>query len=134
MMPRSPRALATAALLVLSVVACRRTVAVGGPDEVEEVLPPEPATLQVQNHHNSDITIYLVRGNVRSRLGQVVAAGSQRWTLPAPVVRDAAGVVFVADPIGERGELRTERVVLRSGARVVWTLESGLTRSSLAIY
>ena len=124
------------AALAASGTSCRRGGAAPGatPADSAEVVPAEPATLQVRNRHRADVVVYVYRGNVRTRLGQVTTAGAAQWTLPREVVRDAGGIVFVADPIGGRTSLFSERVVLRPGARVVWTLESGLARASLAIY
>jgi len=137
-MNRRRRVIAAVLVAVLAAggAACRRGVATGGaaPEDSAAVEPAEPATLQVRNHHRADVVVYLYRGNVRTRLGQVTTAGVGQWTLPREVLRDAGGIVFVADPIGGRTSLYSERVVLRAGARVVWTLESGLARASLAIY
>lgn len=124
-----------ATAFVLAAVACRGAPPSDGPSPAMEApVPLEPVTLQVRNHHRTDVVIYLVRGNVRSRLGQVNAGGSANWTFPEVAARDAGGIHLVADPIGDRTALRSERLVLQPGRRVVWTLESGLGRSSLAVY
>lgn len=127
-------ALATT-VLALAATACRGAPATDGPTPADEPpVPREPVTLQVRNHHRTDVVIYLVRGNVRSRMGQVNAGGAANWTFPDVAARDAGGIHLVADPIGDRTSLRSERLVLQAGRRVVWTLESGLGRSSLAVY
>jgi hypothetical protein len=97
--------------------------------------PPVPLT--VENRYRFDVNIFVMRtGSQRQRLGTVVAATTRDLQLPASYT-DGGGLRLVADPIGPSAgsTLTSERVVLtRSVQRVVWSLESGLARSTIAVY
>lgn len=95
---------------------------------------PRSVTLRVENHNRADLTIYISRGAVRTRLGLVNASTTGNLAIPSDYVNDMGGFQLIADPLGGRSPLTTETVVVRSGQRVVWTIESSFSRSSLGIY
>lgn len=98
----------TAALLLLGVAGCRST---GGP-------PPDQRAetfVRVENRSMLDMTVYVVRGAERRRLGLVNALSTQVLQIPRVLV-DGAGVLrFLADPIGGSRTPVSEEIVVRHG-------------------
>ena len=92
-----------------------------------------PVDLEVENHNWSDIVIYLVRGTQRQRLGMVNALGSTVFTFPYRRLGTTGDARFSAHAIGGAG-YTSESVLVQPGQTLKWTLESDLSRSSLAVY
>ena len=124
---------ALAGLVVLA--ACVKRPPTGGTSSsAADSAAAAPVTLTVQSHHRANVVVYAVRGTLRQRLGTVTAASTARLTLPPNVVRDAGGFVLLAEPIGGDTSGRTDVLHVFPGQRLVWTLESRLTQSAIAIY
>jgi hypothetical protein len=132
---------ALAVVLLLAAAACARGPKFPPPprdpsipDPRADTVPTRAVSLRVENRNRADITIYATRGAVRTRLGTVTAATNADLTIPAVYVNDTGGFQLVADPVGGRGSFASPRIVVRSGQHVVWTLESTLARSSVAVF
>jgi hypothetical protein len=96
---------------------------------------PAPIPLTVDSRYREDVTVYVVRGTQRTRLGLVTALTTQAFLLPATFSADAGGFRLAADPAGSRrASFTSENVVAQPGQRLVWTLESRLGRSVLGVY
>lgn len=100
----------------------------------ESTGPPQPVTLYVQNNHWSDVTIWVLAGGQRNRLGTVTAARTAEFVLRPAMLSHRGEVRFAARALAGMGPVTTDLVVLRSGSVVEWTLESSLNRSSLSVY
>lgn len=124
------RAYAKVATLAALAAACR-----GAPSNAvrPQSAPVEAVTVRVENRYRADVTVLVLRGSVRTRLGTIVTAGSAMFRLPATYVGDASGFYLIADPVGGTA-VRSDRVIVHGGERITWSLESDLARSSLAIY
>jgi hypothetical protein len=99
----------------------------------EAVSPNTPVELEVENHNWSDIVIYLVRGSQRQRLGMVTALGNTVFTFPYRRLGNSGDARLAAHAIGGSG-YTSESVLVQPGQTIKWTLESDLSRSSLAVY
>lgn len=132
-------------LLAVGTAACARraapTASMAGADTstaaaaAAVAVPTAPIPLRIENHHRTDVVVYLLRaGGVRVRLGTVTVGGALDASLPPALTNDPGGFALVAHPIGGRYDLRSETVRVRDGQRVVWTLEAGLARSSVGVY
>ena len=119
--------------LALSAAACRRSHASGAGPATSASPAVEAVTLRIDNHFRADIAIYVLRGSVRSRLGTVVTAATVTYRVPPTYVGDTGGFYLVADPVGASG-IRSERIIVRGGERITWSLESDLARSTLGIF
>jgi hypothetical protein len=118
------------AVILLAIGAC------GGHPKASST-PEQPyaaSTLRVENHHWLDVNIFVVREGQRNRLGLVTAASTKSFTLPRALVGAQGEIRLIADPIGASTSISTDLIVLKPGTQVVWTLESNLNRSTLAIY
>jgi hypothetical protein len=106
---RAAVALAAGLLALLAGVGCRSTGGGTPPGQRSE------AFVRVENRSMLDMTVYVVRGGERRRLGLVNALSTQ--TLPIPgVLIDGAGVLrFLADPIGASRTPVSEEIVVRHG-------------------
>lgn len=100
----------------------------------EHPLPSTPARLQVENHNWLDVVVYLRHDGQRTRLGSATAAKTTDFTLAPALLGQLGAIQLVADPIGSRGGITTQTIVVKPGTRVVWTLETDLSRSSIAVY
>jgi len=89
--------------------------------------------LDVQNNYRADVTILLVRGGQRRRLGTVPPSSRRLLLVPASFAGDQGGFALLADPVAGSGSVLSQTVVVRAGQRLVWTLESRLSRSVLAV-
>ena len=103
-------------------------------DSAPPAEPPRPVALRVENRNRADVVVYASRGTVRTRLGTVTAQTSAELVIPATFVGDAGGLHLVGDPVGGRTRAQSPQFTLRNGQRVVWTLDTNLSRSSLAAY
>ena len=90
--------------------------------------------VHVESHHSSDIVVYLMNDNQSQRLGMVLAVSTASFIIPYRQLAAGGKVRLRAYPVGGRGSFTSEDVVVQPGQGVKWTLESDLSRSSLAIY
>jgi hypothetical protein len=127
---RAARTLGLSMLVALTVLGCRKR-------DVETRPAPDPNTpvpVQIENHFMGDVTIYLVRGSLRQRLGMVTALGSAEYTFPWRWLSQSGTSRLMAYPVaGARAQL-SEPLILQPGQWIKWTLEADLDRSSMAVY
>jgi hypothetical protein len=88
-------------------------------------------TLRVDNRHWADMTISVVRGGARARLGQVSTNGDQTFRLPPGMDTPGVSVYFEADPVGSDQVYRSPLVALGPDEDYVWTLAVNLEHSTL---
>lgn len=93
-----------------------------------------PVVLRIDNRAQQDVTIYLVRGSHRTRLGSVTGLSAGAFELAPEAVDPAQEIYLVADPLAGTRRLTSERIVLRPGAVVEWTIEMELRRAVLSVY
>ncbi|MBA3646066.1 MAG: hypothetical protein H0W63_07775 [Gemmatimonadaceae bacterium] len=82
-------------------------------------------TLKVDNRAYLDMTIYVMRGAERVRLGQATGASSSTFTIPADMVQMLTPLRFVADPIGSSRAAISEELNVRAGDEVVMEIPPG---------
>jgi hypothetical protein len=127
---RASRAVGLFLLMALAVLGCRKRDAETRPAPD----PNTPVPVQIENHFMGDVTIYLVRGSLRQRLGMVTALGSAEYTFPWRWLSQSGSSRLLAYPIaGARAQL-SEPLILQPGQFIKWTLEADLDRSSMAVY
>lgn len=96
--------------------------------------PDAVVPLQVENHHWSDVTIYVERDGQMQRIGTATATSNSVINFPARLLAPGGLFRLIADPVGSRGVLRTELLSVHPGQTITWTLESQLVRSSVAVW
>jgi hypothetical protein len=92
------------------------------------------STLHVENQHFGDVDIYVVHDGSRTRIGTVTATTDQTFTLNPRVIGTVGTMQLVAHGVGTAGSLSSESFAIRPGMQIDWTLDSRLTRATLAIY
>lgn len=93
----------------------------------------DTATVRVTNNHWSDMTIYLVEGATRHRLGLVTSQKTTSFRVPRGVELGSGDLRLLADPVGRRESYTTDPIHLLSGQRVDFTVESLLSTSTYMI-
>lgn len=99
-----------AAIVALFVVASCASTARRGP-------APQrfEAFVRVENRSMLDMTIYVVRGGDRRRLGLVNALTTQTLSIPSVLVAGSGVLRFQADPIAGRRTPISEEIFVRNG-------------------
>ena len=116
-------------LLAVGAMACRHK---GDPTIAPD--PNMPVLVEVENHFQGDVVIYLLRGSQKERLGLVTALSNAAFTFPyrrlgsdrlepAPGLSYRGASAQTSDPLN-----------IQEGQSVKWTLEGDLSRSSLVVY
>jgi hypothetical protein len=90
--------------------------------------------LQVVNHHWLDVTIYVIHGGQRTRVGVAGGSAQTRMMLPWRLLSVGGELRLYGDPIGSPELAITEVIVVQPGQSVEWLLESGLDRSTVSVY
>lgn len=81
---------------------------------------PDAATvLVVENQAFPDMTIYVLEGARRVRLGMVTGNSTVRFTLPRYLVRTIVPLRFQADPIGSSRAPVSDEITVVPGDEVV---------------
>jgi hypothetical protein len=64
----------------------------------------------------------------------VAGVSTSRVVVPYRQIATGGKVRLRAYPVGGQGSFTSEDVVVQAGQSIKWTLESDLTRSSVAVY
>ena len=105
----TPLALGAALVALLSVAGCTSTRSGAPAPQRSE------AFVRVENRSMLDMTIYVVRGGERRRLGLVNALSTQMLSIPSVLVAGSGVLRFQADPIGGRRAPISEEIFVRDG-------------------
>jgi hypothetical protein len=113
-------------------------VALGGcarPRAAEELNLDASSTLNVVNHHWGDVVVYVVRDGQRQRVGTVTAAAEENFELSPSMLKGGGTIQLQAHAVGTSGAINSESINVRPGGmQITWTLESNLSRATLAVY
>ena len=123
-----------ALLLLLAVSACGGTLAQGTAAPAGREDRFGAVQLVLNNRHWLDVVVRVEHDGEATRLGQVAAASSGRFNIPAWAMGSSGYVRFVADPVGSPQRSTSDWVNIWGGQTVEWTLESQLDRSSMLVY
>jgi len=90
--------------------------------------------LVVENHHWSDVIVYLLHDGVSDRIGLATAVKTSIFIIPSRRLGTAALIRLRGHPVGAPDDHTTEAFVVQPGQEIEWTLESDLARSSVAVH
>ncbi len=90
--------------------------------------------LHVENRHWADVTVYVIRGGARARMGTVTSLSSKTFVVPAEMVSSGTLIRLLADPVGSTTEFLSEQVRVDPGDQVEWRLANKLDHSSLSVW
>ena len=101
--------------------------------------PSDPMTagrvlITVNNNYRADVVIYVVGDGQPTRVGTATAAATSNFDVAARLLGQGRQLRLRADPIGGRAVHTSELIRVGPGQRVEWTLETDLSRSSVAVY
>jgi hypothetical protein len=94
---------------LLAATSCRSTGGAAPSAERSE------AFVRVENRSMLDMTIYVLRGGERRRLGLVNALSTQVLSIPSVLVEGSGVLRFLADPIGSSRTPVSEEIFVRNG-------------------
>jgi hypothetical protein len=127
---RAARTVGLSLLVGLTLLGCRKRDAETRPAPD----PNTPVPVEIESHFMGDVTIYLVRGSQRQRLGMVTGLGTAEFSFPWRWLSQSGTSRLMAYPIaGARAQL-SDPLILQPGQWIKWTLEADLDRSSMAVY
>ena len=107
-----------AAVLSVSVLACSHRA-----KPKQESGPPPRTTVTVDNQSFLDMTVFVVVGGQRIRLGQATGSSKSRFTIPAYLIGNGIQQLrFVADPIGSNRLPISDEISVSAGDEVVLTI------------
>lgn len=105
--------------LLLGVVAATTLACAGMRRPAQE---RERTVLLVDNRGYSDMTIYVVSGMRRTRLGNAGGLQKTELTIPSSSIGNGGSISFVADPIGGSRQSFSTEVYVRAGETVTLTI------------
>lgn len=118
-------------LLTSAAVGCTRRGSAAAPPDA----PPQTEwSLTITNGHWLDVSVYVMYDGQRTHVGLVTAATTQTYVLPPHTIGQGRTVRLHAEAIGSSHRATTEALLVQGGQHVEWTLQSGLERSSVAVW
>ena len=103
-------------------------------DMLSEASPTETVILDVQNHNWADVIIYVVHDGRRTRLNTVRATKTTWLIIPPNLIGQVGILQLIARRVGAYDRYVSPSISIRTGSTVVLTLESDLSRSSVAVW
>jgi hypothetical protein len=88
----------------------------------------------VENHHWSDVIVYLLHDGVVERIGLATAVKTSTFIIPSRRLGMAGLIRLRGHPVGAPDDHTTDAFLVRPGQEIEWTLESDLARSSVAVH
>lgn len=119
------------AALLLAPAACRPHRGAG--DEISAADQGE-FVLRVINNYYLDVTVYLVRGAERVRVGMVTGNTRQDFVLPGRLLGTGGQISLLGDVSTSHEIVRSSPVLASRGQFVEWRLETVLRNSSVTVY
>ena len=90
-------------------------------------------TLHVDNHNWAEMTIYVMRGAARARLGSVPGMSKANFKITDTMVNGLGEVRIIADPVGSERTYVSPVINVVPGSRVALTLQSHLPISYFSV-
>jgi hypothetical protein len=120
--PKPYRTIARCLTLVLAIasIGCRTGNASRKTDK-----GPVRTTIDVQNQDFNDMTVYVIVGGARTRLGVAPGNKTTVLTIPEYLLTGTSFVRFVADPIGGNRTPVTEEIDVTPGDQLVMIINPG---------
>ena len=97
----------------------------------------EPVTVHVTNNNWFDMRIYVVEtltARHRWHIGNVTGKSTASFEIPDHLDADLGNLILVAESIGSRERLLTDRLETWPGAVVEWSIRARLSQSFIAVY
>jgi hypothetical protein len=118
--------------LAAAMIACRGSQF--PEDGLADLSAAQTVILDVQNHNWADVIIYVVHDGRRTRLNTVRATRTTSLIIPPRLVGQIGNLQLIARRVGAYDRYISPSISIRTGSTVVLTLESDLSRSSVAVW
>lgn len=82
-------------------------------------------TLRVENQSFTDMTIYMLRGSERVRLGTAGGLSTVILTIPSHVLHGPTALRFLANPLAGSRQPVTEEIAVSAGDEVTLLIPAG---------
>jgi hypothetical protein len=122
--------MAAAALLLAG---CAPSAMGGAPGDTPQ-RESAPSTVTVDNRNWLDVTVYVMQGTSRIRLGMVTGMNSATFRLPRTLAAHPGQVRLLADPVGSNRAYLSDAVQIRPGQRVGLEVGSNLNVSFISVW
>jgi hypothetical protein len=100
------------AAITLTLAVCGRSASTGTPE------PAGPTILVVENQSTLQMTVYVLRGAQRQRVGIAAGMRTTRLTIPDNLVFGVTSLRFEVDPLGSRQRPMSEQITVTPGEEV----------------
>lgn len=120
----------TLALLLIGLPSCATA------PEVRAPLPGRESAVvvAVTNENWADMSVYVVQGGSRFRLGAVTSMATERFRLPRHMVAGpSGGIQLMADAIGSATVYRTEPILVSRGQWIEFIIQNAINFSSYSV-
>jgi hypothetical protein len=98
----------------------------------DTVYEPAPINVAVENRSWNHVTIYVVAGSSRSRLGDLVATSSAEFELPG-MFTTRMDLRLVVSPLASRQVFRTDQILVAPGETIHLVVENVLRLSTWSV-
>ena len=85
----------------------------------------DPTIVVVDNQALLDMTVYVLRGSQRVRLGIATGLSKSRFTVPPGIVFGSTSLRFLADPIGSQRTPVSEEIIVIEGDEITLRIPPG---------
>jgi len=103
------------------------------PSSVPQPASPPPTRVEVRSDHWEDLTIYLERDGVRSRLGTLGGNTSRVLKIPNDLLGHGGWVRLIAVETGRRDHARSEVFSIQTGGSATWRTGPGDTPTPVVV-
>jgi hypothetical protein len=94
----------------------------------------EQTTLFVENNNWSDMTVYIVRDGMRSRVGSIPSFTRSRFVLSPAMIGGVGEIRLLADPLGSNQRYLSEPILVNPGQQVRFRVENNVQLSTYSVY
>lgn len=106
----------------------------GTPAYAPEMGGPERTTVRVENNNWSNMTVYLLRGTTRYRLGMVTSMTSRVFRVPPSLMGGVSDVRLMVDPLGSHQTFTTPNIQVNPGEEIEFNVQNHLAISSVSVW
>jgi len=131
------RILNPAAVLLLAALASGACASASAGTRAPNSVAPRDAsaaTVRVTNNNWSNVTVYLVRDGMRTRLGDVTSMRTEEFRMPPIFTNTSGNIQLLVSPLGSNDVYVTPGFSVQPGQQVEFNVENQLTISSFAIW
>lgn len=95
--------------------------------------PTDRSTMVVENNNWSDMTVYILRDGIRTRLGSVPSMGRSSFKLTSALVGGTGELRVLADPMGSAQKWMSQPLLIVPGSQVIFRLENNVQLSTYSM-